>query len=137
VNGTVVWSISRMVLIGNWSTGSETCPNTVWSTSNPTWTSLVLNPTLCSERLPPTSLVVVDPVTTVKLWGYALHSLRSKSLYWQTLCTDIHISENLCDRSYLIYIKCRKYLSFFLNLLLFVNLQGCAVKMGLCQGEDH
>jgi len=32
---------------------------------------------------------------------------------------------------------CRKDSSFFLDLLLFINLQGCAVKMGLCQGEDH
>lgn len=43
---------------------------------------------------------------------------------------------NLCDCSCLIYIMHRKYSSFSLNLL-FINLQGCAVKMGLCQGEDH
>jgi len=60
---------------------------------HPTWTSLELNPTLCSERLPSTSLVVVDPVTAVKLWGNALQSLGSKSLYRQTLCADIHTSE--------------------------------------------
>jgi hypothetical protein len=28
-------------------------------------------------------------------------------------------------------------LSSYLKLLLFIILQGCAVKLGLCKGEDH
>lgn len=81
-------------------------------------------------RQPP---YLVDPMTAVKLWGYALQSAGSKSLYWQTLYTDVHISETcLIDHIWL----CRKYSSFLLNLL-FINIQGCAVKMGLCKGEDH
>lgn len=108
----LVWSVSRMMLIENWSTGSETCSITIWSTTNPTWTSLELNPTLCSEKLPPTSLVVVNPVTAVKLWAYALQSLGSKSLYRQTLCADIRISKT-CVIAHIWFTSCIEKIQVF------------------------